>query len=330
MKKQPASSPRSKSPKNRTAPKKKYRVRNWSEYNQALVNRGSLDIWISEAAMQKWYAAPSHEPGRQQTYSDLAIASTLTVKKLFRLPLRATEGFLSSVFTRACIDLRVPDYSTLSRREESARIRVPKQRKGKVVLVIDASGLKVCGEGEWKVRQHGKDKRRTWKKLHVGIDADGEVRAHALTGSNTHDGKMAPSLMGSERNAVALVGDGAYDDWFIYALCEGNGIPDVRIPPKKGAVIWRHGNTRGGKEARDENLRTIRKKGKKAWKEESGYHVRSKVENFFFRLKTVFGDRLSARTAGRQQTEAALMCAALNRMMALGMPESYAVQTAHP
>jgi Transposase DDE domain len=306
--------------------KRQYRIRNWHDYNEALVRRGSLDMWISKEAMQKWYAEPTHQQGAQQVYSDLAITTGLTIQKLFRLPLRAVEGFVGSVFRMTNISLDVPDYSTLSRRSDGLTVLLATRKKEKTILIVDGSGAKVFGEGEWKVRQHGISKRRTWKKIHIAIDEDGEIRAEEMTDNATHDSEVVNDLFSQEEAKIeAFVGDGAFDTEGVYTACQNRNIPKILVPPRHGATIWQHGNRHVSAHPRDENLRTIREKGRKRWKIDSGYHIRSGVENTFFRWKTIFGGRLRSRVEARQRTEVRIVAAALNRMFSLGMPDSYAI-----
>lgn len=308
------------------ATKKQYRIRNWCEYNKSLVQRGSLDVWISKEGMKDWYAEPTNEPGAQPVYSDLAISTMLTLHKLFHLPLRAAQGFVESVFRMTNVSLDVPDYSTLSRRGEGLAVLLTKRKKEKTIIIVDGSGAKVFGEGEWKVRQHGYSKRRTWKKIHIAIDEDGEIRAEEMTGNDTHDSEVVKVLFSQEDAKIeAFVGDGAFDTKDVYSTCQDRNVSRILIPPRHGAKIWQRGNSSASPHPRDENLRTIRRIGRKQWKIESGYHIRSGVENTFFRWKTIFGDKLRSRAEARQHTEVRIVAAALNRMFSLGMPDSYAV-----
>ena len=310
----------------KTTGKKQYRIRNWHEYNKALVRRGSLDVWISTEAMEGWYAEPTHEPGAQQVYADVAISTVLTIQKLFHLPLRAVEGFVGSVFRMTRVSLDVPDYSTLSRRSDGLTVLLAKRKKEKTILIVDGSGAKVFGEGEWKVRQHGASKRRTWKKIHIAIDEDGEIRAEEMTDNTTHDSEVVKDLFAQEDAKIEVcAGDGAFDTRQVYAACQDRNVSRILIPPRHNARIWQHGNSSVPPHPRDENLRVIRRVGRKRWKIKSGYHIRSGVENTFFRWKTTFGERLRSRVDARQRTEVRIMAAALNRMFSLGMPDSYAV-----
>ena len=299
-----------------------YKVGNWPQYNQALKNRFRLTMLISEEVVSGWYARRSGKRGRPRRYSDLAIEFVLTLRGLFNLPLRGCEGLGGDVLRLLGFDLESPDYTTLCCRGKTLDVGLPRVRKGRrIFVVVDASGLKIYGEGEWKVRAHGIGRRRAWRKLHIA--ETGEIVTAALTTEDVHDSEMLPDLLSGMDGAVrAVVGDGGYDTRGNYDAISGIGA-DAVIPPRKGAKIWRHGNRKDPPHARDETLRYIRRHGRKKWKEESGYHRRSLVETAFFRLKTIFGDRLRSRDFGNQATEAFLRLSLLNRMTALGMPESY-------
>jgi hypothetical protein len=300
-----------------------YRIRNWKQYNDALVNRGSLTVWVDQATLQAWrYQGPARR-GAQFEYSDTAIECLLTLKAVYHLTLRATEGFARSLFEMMQVDLTVPDYSTLCRRATTVRIALPKKAEGPLHLVLDSTGLKVYGEGEWKVRQHGYSKRRTWLKLHLAVDPEShEIQAAMVSDPGVTDAEMVPSLLGQVNNPVeSAAADGAYDRQGVYDALDGRSARAL-IPPRRDAKIKRHGNSSGPRLARDENLRRIRKIGRSAWKVESGYHERSLAETAIFRMKVIFGDGVSSRTPARQATEAGIRCRALNIMTHQGMPRS--------
>ncbi|ENB7475780.1 IS5 family transposase, partial [Klebsiella pneumoniae] len=154
--------------------KQKFRITNWSTYNKALINRGSLTFWLDDEAIQAWYesATPSSR-GRPQRYSDLAITTVLVIKRVFRLTLRAAQGFIDSIFTLMNVPLRCPDYTSVSKRAKSVNVSFKTFTRGEIAhLVIDSTGLKVFGEGEWKVKKHGKERRRIWRKLHLAVDSN--------------------------------------------------------------------------------------------------------------------------------------------------------------
>ncbi len=314
--------------KTQSRPRTLYRVRNWSKYDQALVQRGSITFWLSDGFETTWQYAGEKQRGGQFDYSDQAILIMQTVKNVFHLPNRAAEGFMRSIFEWMGICLSVPDHTTLSRRGKDLKVTLPKKASGHLDIVLDSSGLKIYGEGEWKVRTHGKSKRRTWRKLHIGVDPEnGEIQAAALTTNSVSDDQMVgPLLAQIEQPIDRFAGDGGYDKRRVYDSLNQHA-PDARvlIPPRQNARIWQHGNTKTERLRRDENLRAIRKTGRNAWKQASGYHLRSLAETTMFRLKTIFGDRLSARLMETQSTQALVRCAALNRMTHLGMPLSYKV-----
>ncbi len=234
---------------------------------------------------------------------------------MFHLTNRQTEGFMRSLFAMMKIVLPVPDHSTLSKRGKKVKVNLPKKANQSLNIVMDSTGLKIYGEGEWKVRQHGVSKRRTWRKLHLDINPqDGEIQAVLLTeNSVSDDDAVEPLLAQIEQEIDEFGADGAYDKRKVYDSLNAHS-PDAKvlIPPRKNARIWKHGNTKAERLKRDENLRSIRKHGRKGWKEKSGYHVRSLAETAMFRLKTIFGNELSARLIETQTTQALIRCAALN------------------
>ena len=308
--------------------KELYRVKNWSEYEKALVQRGSITFWLSDDIEQIWLYVGEKQRGSQFDYSDKAIEIMLTLKEVFHLTNRGVEGFVCSLFQMMKIDLPVPDHSTLSKRGKTLKVKLPKKAKGSLNLVFDSTGLKIYGEGEWKVRKHGYSKRRTWRKLHLGADPEnGEIQAVLLTENNIRDDAVVKELLEQiEQTLLACAADGAYDKRKVYdALNKHSPEVKILIPPRKNARIWQHGNSKAERLKRDENLRYIRKHGRQQWKEDSDYHMRSLAETAMFRLKTIFGDELSARLLETQTTQALIRCLALNKMTHLGMPESYRV-----
>src|SRR5512135_160783 len=310
-------------PARRSTKKAAYRIRNWRQYNRALVHRGSLTVWIDQQALDAWdYHGPA-QWGAQFVYSDAAIQCLLTLRAVFRLPLRGTQGMAHSVFELMGLDLEVPHYSTLSRRAAELAVDLARKSEGPLHLVLDSTGLKVYGEGEWKVRKHGYSKRRTWRKLHLAIDAEThEIQAVAVTEAGVDDAKMVePLLEPIDREIAGAAADGAYDQRKAYRVLEPR-TETILIPPRSNARIWRHGNTSGPPLSRDENLRAIRRLGRKAWKRESGYHLRSLAETGVYRMKVIFGAHLASRRSECQVTEGTIRSRALNIMTHLGMPQS--------
>jgi IS5 family transposase len=307
--------------------KRTYRLRNWSQYNKALVSRGSLTIWISEDVLSAWHhTTRTGKRGKPATYTDTAILCMATLEEVYRLPLRATQGLTRSVIKLLGLELSVPDYTTLCRRRRSLEVELPRRKKSEPLhLVVDSTGVKVYGEGEWKVRQHGWSRRRTWRKLHIGVDeATHEFVAVVVSTNSFKDSQLLPDLLEQVEDKISQVSaDGAYDSRNCYDLIREREAR-AAIPPQKRAKIWQHGNTKAERHIRDENLRAIRQKGRREWKRESNYHRRSLAETQVFRVKMIFGERVSARSFDGQAAQLLVRCAALNRMTHLGMPASYA------
>jgi hypothetical protein len=302
-------------------------VRNWPEYNESLVKRGSINLWINEEDIGAWKPDAPRKRGGQLQYSGGAIQCMLLVRSFFHLTLRATEGFVRSVFRLIDLELAVPDYSTICKRSGHLKVSLPRKARGPLHVVLDSTGLKVFGEGEWKVRQYGYTKRRTWRKLHLSVDsATQEIEAVVLSAASLDDAAAVPELLAQSTEPVGqFSGDGAYDKRKVYEACGERGIGRVTIPPRRDARIWQHGNCAAPPLVRDENLRRIRKVGRRRWKQESGYHRRSLAETAMFRFKSIFGPYLKARRMPQQEAEARAKCAALYRMTHLGMPDSYRV-----
>ena len=308
--------------------KHNYHIRNWSEYNASLKKRGSLTVWVSPEAVENWTTDElTGDRGASPTYTDLAIETMATVQAIYGLAGRQTQGFLQSVFELIKLDLTVPDHSTLSRRRRQLTITLPvKDWSRSRHLVIDSTGVKVYGEGEWKVRQHGVGKRRTWRKLHLCVDeATLEIVSVVASTNDVSDAEALSDLLQDVPGTIEQVSaDGAYDQRKCYDTLNKQGAK-AAIPPRKGAKIWQHANSKAERHIRDENLRRIRKVGRKEWKRESNYHRRSLAETQVFRFKTIFGDRLQTRQIDNQFKELMLKSAILNRMAHLGMPDSVKV-----
>ena len=301
-------------------PKPRYRVTNWREYNRALVARGAITLWIDEAVAAGWEAAG----GKGWRYSDTAILCALSLRAVFGLTLRQTQGFLHDLTRLLGLEITVPHYSTFSRR--AATLIVPKPARssgGPVHLAVDATGLKVYGVGEWKVRAHGKDKRRVWRKLHLAVDTrTGALHAHALTASEVHDGAELDGLLARTDAPIAAVcADKAYDSFDCHAAILARDARPV-IPPRKGAAIRPPPGRKNVPPTRGAAVARIAEIGRDAWKAETGYHRRSLAETAMLRYKTLIGPTLRSRTFERQKVEAAVGVRCINRFTALGMPRS--------
>jgi len=298
--------------------------RNWPAYNEALKRRGSLTIWFDPAVT--WDAGPTGRRGRQRTYSDAAIQTCLSMKVLFGMALRQTTGFVESLLRLVGLDWTVPDFSTLSRRQKTLAVNIPyRGPKGPLHLLIDSTGIKVEGEGEWHTRKHGGPKRRVWHKIHLGIDEETlEIRAVEITGSHIDDAPVLPDLLsqiplGEEIGSVNA--DGAYDTRKCHEAIADRGAHAV-IPPRKNAKPWK--TVTAGAIARNEALRAAKHLGRALWRRWSGYHRRSRVETKMHCVK-LLGQRLMARDFDRQVAELQIRIAVLNGYTALGIPVTEAV-----
>jgi hypothetical protein len=288
-----------------------------------LRRRGSLTVWFTEAAIAAWRAEPRTTPGGQPSYSALAILTALTLRAVFRLALRQTEGLIGSIIHLLGLALTVPDHTTLSRRAETLEVPRPRSGSEPVHLLVDSTGLKLCGQGEWLAEKHGTKKRRSWKKLHLGVDADtGRIVASELTGKDVDDGsRVAPLLDLVDEPVASFTADGAYDRDDVYAgVAARHPEAAVVVPPRSSAVPSDTADTAPTR--RDQHLQCIAEHGRMGWQKASGYNHRALVEAAISRYKRVIGDTLRSRTDHRQATEVAIAVHALNRMLELGRPES--------
>jgi Transposase DDE domain len=303
-------------------PKQRHRVANWSEYDAALRRRGSLTVWFTEEAVAAWAAEPRTTRGGRPSYSDLAIATALTLRAVFRLALRQTEGLIGSILQLLGLSLAVPDHSTLSRRAETLEVARPRCGREPVHLLVDSTGLKLCGPGEWLEEKHGTRRRRSWRKLHLATDADtGHIVASVLTDKDADDGtQVGPLLEQVDGSVASLAGDGAYDQDGVYAeVAARQPEAAVIVPPRSSAVP--SGAAGSAPTQRDQHLRVIAERGRMGWQRASGYNRRALVEADIARWKCVIGDGLRSQTDGRQATEVAIAAGVLNRMLELGRPE---------
>ena len=300
--------------------KSKYKITNWAEYNKGLKNRGNITVWISDEAIEAWEFVGKRERGGKVDYSDLAIETCLTIKQVMHLKLRQTEGFVESLFAILKVVKSVPDYSTLCRRAGKLKIDLKVVKQGdNITIIVDSTGLKVYGEGEWKVRKFGWCKHRTWRKLHIGINGrTQEIVAEELTENNVADADEIDTLLDSTEEEIdTLIGDGGYDKKNVRRELIKRKIVGV-IPPQKNAVLSKDPTLK----ERNKAIKSIKKIGRKRWKEKANYHKRSLVEVAMFRYKTIIGDKINARKLENEKTEIRINCAILNIMTRLGMPVS--------
>jgi hypothetical protein len=296
-----------------------YKTKNWPAYNKALKRRGSLTIWFDPA--MTWEAAPTGKRGRQPDYSDAAIQTCLTMKVLFGMALRQTTGFVESLLQLIGLEWAVPDFSTLSRRQKTLKVNIPyRGSDGPLHLLVDSTGIKVEGEGEWNARKHGGTKRRVWRKIHIGIDEKSlEIRAAEFTTSEIGDAPMLPELLDqipTEQEIGSVTADGAFDTRKCHDAIAARGAAAI-IPPRKNAKPWKPDTA--GAIARNDILRTSKRVGRTIWRRWSGYHRRSRAETKMHCVK-LLGQRLTARDFDRQVAEFQVRVAVLNGFTALGTP----------
>jgi hypothetical protein len=302
-----------------------YRIRNWPEYEAGLRRRGDLTVWLSDNAINSWRALPSGKPGGQRIYANIAIEAALTIRMVFHLPLRQTEGFLRSLADMLEVEVPIPDRTTLSRRlktlgELSFRA-VASHRP--IHLLIDRTGLRIHAGNLRKPPRN-----RAWRKLHLAVDADtGEIVASDLTGRRTSDCTRVPALLKQIDNRVASVcADGAYDTAGVYEAAQAQGQGRhvrVVISPRRDAQL--RPRPSAALRERNRNLRSICRLSRREWHKRSGFSKRSMVENAVYRYKTIIGRDMRSRTLAGQLVEVQLARRVLNTMTRLGMPDSYRV-----
>ena len=309
--------------------KDKYKLINWSSYNKSLENRGRINVWISADLIAQWRVPYKEDAlrlkGGQLFYSEAAILFCLTVKYVYKLPYRGGRGFVSSLFDLMGLGLPVPSYSQVCKRGKAMGfVSLVSSGKKIVDISLDSTGLKVYGEGEWKVRKHGAGKHRTWMKLHLAIDVDTqEVVGLELTGNNVDDaGCVSPiltSVRQSGRGINSFRGDGAYDKKKVRQQLHGEGVKQI-IPPQDNAVASK--KKQPFLVERDIAIGRIKETGRKEWKVEAGYHKRSLSETSMFRFKTIHGGKLCSRTKENQVTEVKIKCKVLNVFINQAKPNS--------
>ena len=292
------------------------RERNWRQYNKNLVQRGSLTFFIDPKIVKTFVAKPKKKKrGRPLMFSDQLILILLMIKIHYKLPYRMLEGFTRFVLEQLQ-KIKVPTYSLTCKRAQSLSKDLPKLSSLRPrTIIVDATGIKVQGEGEWKVKIHGKGRPRKWIKLHVAIDEDSqEILGEISTEGTTDDGKVFPDIFCQVSSRVkSVIGDGAYDDQSIRDLISKQG-GRALIPPPSNAVC------RGKDLDRDRAVLDIRALGgdliaKSIWGKFSGYSRRALVETTFSRYKKIFGERVFSKTWDRIVLENRLKCVLLNKMI---------------
>jgi len=302
----------------------KYKTTNWKQYNDALKSRGAIDIWFDP--LMKWQGAATGKRGRSPRFSDEAIQLCLTIKCLFQLPLRQTTGLVQSILKLSGLDWVAPDFSTLSRRQKYLRVNVKRSlSKEGLHLLVDSTGIKFVGEGEWKRKKHGAEYRRQWRKVHIGINAETlEICAIEITDNSVGDAQMLPELLAqipADEPISSVRGDGAYDTKRCHQAIAKHDAKPI-IPTRKNGQRWK-GETKWAS-ARNEILASIKVLGRSGWRKASGYHRRSLVECKMRGFK-LLGERIMAKNFDCQVAELQVRAAILNRFTQLGTPATIRV-----
>ena len=259
--------------------------------------------------MDAWLPSPRGKPGRQRLYSELAIEAILTLRLVFKLPLRQVEGFTNSLFSMMELPLKSPALCG----------------KGPLDIVVDSTGLSIHGEGIWRQEKHGNHKRRSWRKLHIAVDGQGLVLSCSITNETRKDASEAGRLLKAVRGRMrSFTADGGYDERGVYAeVAKHSSKASVIIPPRVNAQ--KSPAATAALKQRNKHIKAIAAKGVYRWRRESGYYRQSIVENSIYRYKQIIGPSLRARNDHSRKVEAVLGCKILNRSRALGMPQSYYV-----
>jgi hypothetical protein len=272
-------------------PKQRHKVINWSTYDAALRQGGSLTVWFTEEAIAAWRATPCRTPGGQPHYSALAILTALTLQAVFRLALRQTEGLIGSILRLLGLELAGPDHTTLSRRAETTlEVPHPRSAGGPMHLLVDSTGLRLCGPGACLTEKHGTRARRSWRKLHLGVDAGtGRIEAVELTTHEVDDGSQVGPLLDQVTGPIAsFTDDGAYDRDDVYGnVAEHHPDAVVVVPPRATAVPSEAAET--APTQRDQHLRSIAERGRMGWQKTSGYNRRALAEAAISRYTATSG-----------------------------------------
>jgi Transposase DDE domain len=285
-------------------------VTNWAEYDASLRQRGSLTVWLSDEAIAAWRAEPRTTRGGQPYYSALAIRTALTLRAVFRLALCQTEGLIGSILQLLGLDLAVPDHSTLSRRAETLEMPRPVSRGEPVHLLVDSTGLRLCGPGEWLAEKHGTRRRRSWRKLHIEVDAEtGQILASELTANDVDDGSQIEPLLDQITGSLAsFTGDGPYDQAGVYSTVDQRH-PETQVVVLPRSTAVPSDMAESTPTQRDRHLQSIAEHGRMGWQKRSGYTRRALVAAAISRLKRVIeGLALTNGSASRDRNCHCSLC----------------------
>jgi len=306
----------------------KYKISNSREYDQSLKNRGSLIIWFSEEAVAKWNNPVfiHKKRGGQDIYSDLAIETCVMLGLVYKQHLRQTEGFVESIIKLLNLELKTPDYTTISRRTK--KLQVSRHRRANrypVTLCVDSTGIKIYGEQEWQEEKYALKARKSWRKLHIAVDENGYIASSELTTHNISDCATIGTLLEEIDSPIdTVLADGAYDQPSTYKALiahqnqHGNEIPiKAVVPPNLGFRAEMPDDSK----LRLDNIRLM-EQGRKRWQKHTNYGRRAKAENAIYRYKSIIGNKLKSRTFLNQKTESKVAANILNIMTKLGMPDT--------
>jgi len=300
--------------------KSKYKVTNWSDYNESLRKRGDITIWFSDDTITGWHPEKiSGKRGRPQKYSESAIECCLMLRQVYGLPLRQTQGFTYSLINLMGLEIKAPDYSCISKRSVSLELKrlIDNIKQGSHVIV-DSTGLKVYGKDEWYQEKHNVKARRTWRKLHLGIDENHQIIACDLTDKSVGDTTALDNLFDQIEEFDTFMGDGAYDGDSVYKkILDKSTNAIIAVPPPKNAV-----EKSSAFDQRNSHTDFIAKHGRMAWQRSTDYGLRAYAELAMLRYKTIIGPKLKAREIPQQKTESQISVRVLNIMTKLGMPIS--------
>jgi transposase len=297
----------------------KFKISNWSEYNNILRNRGRIDFMIAEDLSDGWYEDNSgyKKRGGQRLYSDKAILMCMQLRYLFGLKLRQSEGFINWIFKMSGFSITCPNYTTLSKRGRKLNVNSSSGFKDSTFdyVCIDSTGIQTYAGNEWLENKHGKRyERRIWKKLHIVIKNDGLIVSNTTTEHNKDDRSEVNKLL-QNVNTKELLGDTGYDGDNIYQMLRTKGIKPTIRPPNIQV-------TKKAETEREHSVAYQQKKGYHAWRNKNKYGRRELVENTFFRLKNSFGSKLLSRDIDNMKTELTIKCQLLNKMFEIGKPIS--------
>ncbi len=309
-------------------PKQKYKLTNWSEYNNSLRRRGDITVWLSADAISQWYEKDRvyDGTGTPKRFSDFAIITCHEIRQVYRLPLRQSLGFIDSLFRLMGLPLNCPDFSCLSKRLKELQIKVPKYKKtdkaldGIHAIAIDSTGLKRFGRGEWHQEKYELSNKASWCKLHVGVNQNHYFEECVLTDRFSHDDQQVETLLAQIDDPIDhFSADGAYDETPVYdAVINHSPTVDVVIPPRSKAVL----NDKAAA-MRNRNIQEIAENGRMPWQKARQYGRRNFSELGVQRYQKILGDSMHSRDIMRQKQEAMIGCRVINKVTSLGMPASY-------